>query len=653
MCGIVGVVRAGGVEPADRDRVATAVEALRHRGPDGNGVHAEPRCVLGHTRLSIVDLAGGGQPMRNEDGSVLAVFNGEIWNHLDLRRRLEQHGHRFATRCDTEVLVHGYEEWGDRLPSFLNGMFAFAVWDGRRERVLLARDRLGKKPLYMAELDRGLVFGSDARSVLLAGGRKPEVDCAHLGEFLFQRYVGGSRTLFRGVSRLEPGHLATFEDARKEIRRYWSVDPGPERDVAAEELRALLLDAVSKRLMSDVPLGVLLSGGVDSASVLGLMREAGAGSLSSFTIGFDDPLYDERPLARVAAAGAETEHHELVVGAEDFLAAVPRLAWYRDEPLAETSEVPLLLLAELAGRHVKVVLSGDGGDEVFGGYPKYRAERLLRLGPVAPLALRLAGKALATRPSSRRWRRAVATFSVADPTLRWASWFCTYPPSELDRLLVPALRGQATPEHLVEPLTRLLAPHAGVDPGRRMLLGDLLTYLPDNMLLRADKVLMGASVEGRMPLVDYRIVELASRIPASSRSGLRRGKAVLRDAVRDFVPRQLLDAPKRGFAVPVARFMLADPHRTLERLLLSERAAQRGFFERAEVVELLQGGRLDPLERELRIFTLASLELWLRANVDDLRIHPPAEMTELLDEEDEPGRPLQPRVAPVRSVRAT
>src|SRR5215210_15779 len=351
MCGIVGVVRAGGVEPADRDRVATAVEALRHRGPDANGVHAEPRCVLGHTRLSIVDLAGGRQPMRNEDGSVLAVFNGEIWNHLELRRRLEQHGHRFATRSDTEVLVHGYEEWGDRLPSHLNGMFAFAIWDGRRERLLVARDRLGKKPLYVAELDRGLVFGSDARSVLLAGGRKPEVDAAHLGEFLFQRYVGAPRTVFKGVSRLEPGHLATFEDGRKEIRRYWSVDPEPERDVAPEELRALLLDAVSKRLMSDVPLGVLLSGGVDSASVLGLMREAGAGSLSSFTIGFDDPLYDERPLARLAAAGAETEHHELVVGPEDFLAALPRLAWYRDEPLAETSEVPLLLLAELAGRH--------------------------------------------------------------------------------------------------------------------------------------------------------------------------------------------------------------------------------------------------------------------------------------------------------------
>ena len=432
MCGIVGIVRAGGVEPADRDRVATAVEALRHRGPDANGVHAEPRCVLGHTRLSIVDLAGGRQPMPNEDASVLAVFNGEIWNHLELRRQLEQQGHRFATRSDTEVLVHGYEEWGDRLPSHLNGMFAFAIWDGRSQRLLLARDRLGKKPLYVAELDRGLVFGSDARSVLLAGGRKPEVESEHLGEFLFQRYVGGPRTLFKGISRLEPGHVATFEDARKEIRRYWSVDPQPERDVAPEELRPLLLDAVAKRLMSDVPLGVLLSGGVDSASVLGLMREAGAGSLSSFTIGFDDALYDERPLARVAAASAETDHHELVVGAEDFLAALPRLAWYRDEPLAETSEVPLLLLAELAGRHVKVVLSGDGGDEVFGGYPKYRAERLLRMGPLAPLALRLAGRALATRPSSRRWRRAVATLSVADPTLRWASWFCTYPPAELE-----------------------------------------------------------------------------------------------------------------------------------------------------------------------------------------------------------------------------
>jgi asparagine synthase (glutamine-hydrolysing) len=394
--------------------------------------------------------------------------------------------------------------------------------------------------------------------------------------------------------------------------------------------------------MSDVPLGVLLSGGVDSAAVLGLMREAGANSLASFTIGFDDPLYDERDLARVAATRAETVHHELVVGAGDFFGALPRLSWYRDEPIAETSEIPLLLLAELAGRHVKVVLSGDGGDEIFGGYPKYRAERVLRAGRLAPLALRIAGNLRATRPSSRRWRRAVKTLSVADPTLRWASWFRSHSPEELHRLLAPALRADATPDRLAAPLGDLLRPYEKVDPGRRMLLGDLLTYLPDNMLLRGDKVLMGASIEGRMPLLDYRVVELASRMPASRRTGLRTGKAVLRQAVGNLVPDELLHATKRGFPVPVARFLLADEDRTLEHLILSERALSRGLFERSELVALLEGQGLDPLERELRLFTIASLELWLRTNVDEVRLEAPRNFSELVGGDERELSGLQP-----------
>lgn len=642
MCGLVGIVRAGGVEPADRDQIALAVEALRHRGPDGSAIRVEPHCVLGHTRLSIVDVAGGAQPMANEDDSVVTVYNGEIWNHLELRRELEKRGHRFKTRCDTEVIVHGYEEWGDDLPTRLNGMFALAVWDVRRVRLLVARDRIGKKPLYVSKLDGGLVFGSDARSVLLAGNRKPELEKAHVAEYLFQRYVGAPRTLFKGVSRLRPGHLMTFEAGKSETRAYWSIDPEPERDVEPEELRALLLDAVSKRLMSDVPLGVLMSGGVDSAAVLGLMREAGASWLASFTIGFDDPLYDERQLARVAATRAETDHHELVVGAGDFFKALPRLSWYRDEPIAETSEIPLLLLAELAGRHVKVVLSGDGGDEIFGGYPKYRAERVLRAGRLAPLALRIAGNLRATRPSSRRWRRAVKTLSVADPTLRWASWFRSHSPEELHRLLVPELCAEATPDRLAAPLGDLLRPYEQVDPGRRMLLGDLLTYLPDNMLLRGDKVLMGASIEGRMPLLDYRVVELASRMPASRRTGLRTGKAVLRQAVGNLVPDEILQASKRGFPVPVARFLLADEDRTLEHLILSERALSRGLFERAELVALLEGQGLDSLERELRLFTIASLELWLRTNVDEVRLEAPRNFSELVGGDERDLSRLQP-----------
>ena len=394
-----------------------------------------------------------------------------------------------------------------------------------------------------------------------------------------------------------------------------------------------MTEAVRERLMSDVPLGILLSGGIDSGAVLGLMREAGADSIASFTIGYADELHDERPWARLAAERYATDHHEVELDTRDFLDALPRLAWYRDEPIAEPSEVPLLLLAELAGSHVKVVLSGDGGDEVFGGYPKYRAERLLRAGGLpAALALQLAGRALARRPSHRKLDRAIESLGIRHELLRWASWFRSFGPSELERLLAPGLRAAASPERLTAPLERLLAPYAELDSGRRMLVGDLLTYLPDNMLLRGDKVLMAASVEGRMPLLDHRIVQRVANVPASARAGLRTPKAVLQQAVRDLVPDEILRRPKRGFPVPAASFLVDDPREVLPRLLLSDRCLERGLFEPAEVRALVAGDVPYATNRELKLFTAASLELWLRANVDEVTLRPPESLDELLEE---------------------
>jgi asparagine synthase (glutamine-hydrolysing) len=382
--------------------------------------------------------------------------------------------------------------------------------------------------------------------------------------------------------------------------------------------------------MSDVPLGVLLSGGVDSTAVAGLMHRAGARDFATFTIGFADPLYDERRLARLTAERLGTQHHELEVDPRRFADALPRLSWYRDEPIAEPSEVPLLLLAELAGRHVKVVLTGDGGDEIFGGYPKYRAERLLRRGgKPAALALKAAGTIAARRPSHRQLARAVETVGIDDPLLRWASWFRTFSPQELGRLLAPDLRPSA--DALVEPLRALLAPYNGLDPTRKMLLGDFLTYLPDNMLLRGDKVLMAASLEGRMPLLDHRIIERVSNVPGSARAGLLSAKAVLRKAIEDVVPREILRQPKRGFPVPVARVLLDDPQRSLERLLLSQRTLDRGLYDADELRGLVAGSNGYGSDRELKLFTTAALELWLRTNVDGLRLGPPETLDELLE----------------------
>jgi asparagine synthase (glutamine-hydrolysing) len=633
MCGLVGAIAARG-RVVDAGAVQQATSTLGNRGPDGEGFWSSEAAAFGHTRLSIIDLKHGDQPILNEDGSVITVFNGEIWNHESLRRELEAAGHSFRTGADTEVLVHGYEEWGDALLDRLDGMFAFAIWDDRRERLLLARDRIGKKPLYVAESAAGVVFGSTPRAVALAAGLTPEVDLGAVPEFLFQRYVCAPRTLLKGVEKLLPGHTLSYDRSGREDRPYWQIAPGDAGPLEASELRELLRDSVRRRLMSDVPIGVLLSGGVDSVAVLGLMREAGADSFSSFTIGFDDPIYDERPLARIAAARHGSDHHEMSVDSAAFIGSLPRLAWLRGEPIAQPTEIPLLLLAELAGRHVKVVLTGDGGDELFGGYPKYRAERLLLGGgPAMAAALRLAAGVRARRPSHRMLGRAAETLAIKDRTMRWASWFRSFSHLELDRILAPAL--QPTADDLTEPIRRALAPYGKLDAGTQMLVADTLTWLPDNMLLRGDNVLMAASVEGRMPLLDRALVERVSNVPASIRMSLRgRAKAVLRTAVGDLVPPEILAGEKRGFAVPIAEFLFRDPERTLERLVLSDRCLERGLYEPDEVRKLVEGEGSYGNGRDLKVFTVASLELWLRSHVDDLAGSAPEE-----------GEPLDPVAA--------
>jgi asparagine synthase (glutamine-hydrolysing) len=623
MCGICGFVARRGADAPDEQRVSRAVLALKHRGPDGSGVHATQAVALGHTRLSIIDVSGGAQPIWNETRTMLTVFNGEIWNHESLRRELERLGHRFQTRADTEVLIHGYEEWGSSLPEHLDGMFAFAVWDEAKEQLFLARDRVGKKPLYISETAHGLAFGSDIRSVLLSAGLEPRLSEERIAEFLFQRYVTAPNTLVGGVEKIEPGTQLIYDRERVSRRRFWRLSPAGPDPLDPKELRALLLQAVEKRLMSDVPLGVFLSGGVDSTAVLGLMVEAGARDLTSFTIGYGDYGFDERRWGRLMANHLGVEHHERIVARDDFLGSLPRLSWYRDEPVAEPSEIPLLLLSELAGAYVKVVLTGDGGDEVFGGYPKYRAERLLRLaGPVAAHALRIGAKGVAGRGSHRLLDRASETMLIRDSLLRWASWFRTFGPDELSALI----RTQVTPDDLVKPLRRVLIPYGTLDAGRQMLVGDFLTYLPDNMLSRSDKVLMAASVEGRMPLVDQYVVEQAANAPANSRAGVRAGKALLRKAVSDLIPRELLRKPKRGFVVPLGPLLVNDPAETLQRLVLSERALDRGLFDPDEVRATTEDRR-----EPLKLFTLAMLELWLRSNVDEIRLSPPS-AEELFDD---------------------
>jgi asparagine synthase (glutamine-hydrolysing) len=623
MCGIAGiVVREPGRLPTC-GKLAEVGRSLAHRGPDGSGIFRQNPVALVHTRLSIIDVEGGSQPMTSADGSVAVVFNGEIWNYRSLRDELSAAGHAFRTSSDTEVLVHGFEQWGTSLVDRLHGMFAFAIWNASEQRLFLARDRIGKKPLYLCETDEGVAFGSDVRALLLLAGMPVTPNITAVPEFLFQRYVAGPRTLFRGVEKALPGQAFLTDGINTQRWEYWTLPNSEEKSLQPSTLRGLLRESVRERLMSDVPLGVLLSGGIDSTAIVGLMHEAGVRNVASFTIGFEDRVYDERTLARITAQKYGTDHHELAIGTDDFVAALPRLTWYRDEPMAEPTEIPLLLLAEFAAQHVKVVLSGDGGDELFGGYPKYRIERLLRAGLPHELLVS-AGRIASKRRSHRRLARAIETIAIQDELLRWASWFRSWSAEELAKLLVPDLRELARPEVLTAPLHERLSQHAGLNPGRRMLVGDQLTYLPDNMLLRSDKVLMAASLEGRMPLLNRAIVERVHATPLRQRVGLRNGKVLLRQAVRDLLPDEIALQPKHGFQFPMSH-LVSNP--IVDYFLRSDRLAERRLFEPAAVRTLLDNRHAPGAD--LKIFTLLSLELWLRANVDQLTLEPPMTFDEL------------------------
>jgi asparagine synthase (glutamine-hydrolysing) len=606
MCGICGIL---GPESSS-DSLGAMLGTIIHRGPDAEGRLERPGMALGMRRLAIIDLAGGDQPIFNEDGTVATVFNGEIYNFAELRDELIRDGHTFATRSDTEVLVHGYEQWGQELPHRLRGMFAFAILDARRDSVLIARDRFGKKPLYYARHEGRLLIASEIKA-LLAAGVAADIDEGALGAYLALRYVPAPRTMFRGISQLPAGHLMRVASGDVEIERWWRLVYGPKHQLdahdAAERAEELIRDSVRMRMISDVPLGCFLSGGLDSSLVLSFMTELSDEPVRTFSIGFDpDWASDELDAARATANAFGAKHRETRVGASEFLSLLPDAVWFRDEPLAEPSEIPLLALSRMAREDVTVVLSGEGGDELFGGYPKYRVDRVLsRVGSVTRLAsgngsLR---RLLGSRRLPRKTRLALAAVTEADEARRWAGWFgadAGFDPPGIDRL---ALAERAT----------------SLDPGLgsldAMMALDVESYLVDNLLVRGDKMTMGASIEGRMPLLDHVVAEFAARLPESIKASARTTKIVPRELARRRLPAALLDRPKIGFAVPVSRWFHGELGDAALALLTDPVARRRGLFAPADAraaVERHRGGH--DLGKEL--WSVLVLEVWARIFLD-------------------------------------
>ena len=630
MCGIAGIVASDALDQTDALRAASMRDVLAHRGPDDAGLYVDARAALAHRRLSIVDLAAGHQPLSNEDGSVWVVFNGEIYNHQAVRGQLEAAGHSYRTRSDTETIVHAYEEWGDACVERFRGMFAFGLWDASRRRLLLVRDRLGIKPLYWALAGGRILFGSEIKSILESGLIRPEANEELLPELLSTRYISGSETLFRGIHRLMPGHMLVFEDGGVTIRCYWDVPVGQDTDhmrlsdrEAVERFGALLEESVRLRLMADVPLGMFLSGGLDSSAIAALMARMIDRPLQTFSVAFKDRAFSELDYARQVSTAIGADAHEIVIDEHDFFGALPRLIWHEDEPLAHPSSVPLYFVSALAREHVKVVLTGEGSDELLAGYGKYprgiinwRAAAAYGVVP-APLRKWIAAHVVTALPrmAGRYARRSF----LAMPRTPEAMFFDTFAAVGLERqhaLLAERFAGLATAERAYGPSRAYFdAPNGGSTLLDRLLYTDIKTYLVE-LLMKQDQMSMAASIESRVPFLDHRLVEFV----AGLRPGLKlRGlttKWLLRQSVRGILPREILTRRKMGFPVPFGLWMRG-PHAALARdVLLDRRSRERGIIDPAAVERLLQAHVAGETEGGDAIWSLLNLELWYRTFID-------------------------------------
>jgi asparagine synthase (glutamine-hydrolysing) len=615
MCGICGVFNFGTGEPADPVALKRATDAMAHRGPDDEGFHLDGALGLGNRRLSIIDLPGGHQPIANEDESVWITFNGEIYNYRDLRPDLLARGHQFRTNSDTETILHLYEEYGLCFLDHLRGMFAFAIWDSRQRRLLLARDRLGVKPLFYRLESGRLAFASELRTLRELLPRPPEIDPQSIYDFFGFRYVPAPRTFYRGVEKLLPGHFLVVDPMGVRSHAYWDIPAEEEtakrpKDIAAEVVEQLR-EAVRLRLIADVPLGVFLSGGTDSSAVVAFMAELGARPLRTFSVGFDEPQYSELPFARAVARRYATEHHELVVRPEHLSVELPRLVAFRDEPIAEPTDVALYLISRLAAQSVKVVLAGEGGDELFAGYPKYVADRLA--GVVSALPQEVTRALIRRLPyRQRRAKIALEALSIRDEAERSATWFASFSRDERENLFAPEFLAQVDPAHPARVFESYLEKVRDRSPLKRMLYADLKVWLPDNLLLRGDLMTMAASIEERGPFLDHRLVELAARIPTRLLTRGFRTKALLKDALRPHVPKEALFRRKVGFRVPVGEWFKKPLRSLVGDLLLSPDATTRGYFNARSMVKFVREHFDGVRDRQKQLWALVNFELWCR-----------------------------------------
>jgi asparagine synthase (glutamine-hydrolysing) len=619
MCGIAGIYRFRSERPVAPGELRAMGARIAHRGPDDEGYFHDGPLGLVHKRLAILDTSPAGRgPMFTDDGKVVISFNGEIYNFVELRQELERKGHTFRTGTDTEVILRLYQEHGEGLLELLNGMFAFAIWDLPARRLFLARDRLGIKPLYYTLDEEGIVFASEIKAMLAVSGRAPAVNLEMLDAYMSVGYVPTERTLFQGIEKLQPGWCLTIEPGRLDLRQYWDLRPEPEEMGEEECVRRatdLLRDAVRIQLRSDVPLGVFLSGGVDSSAVVALMHEMGIRDIRTFTVAYDfGPAYDETRYARQIAERFGTRHREVFVTPREFQDFIPSLVWHMDEPVTESAAISLYFVSKLAREDVVVVLSGEGSDEVFGGYPIYKYMQTLERYRALPAALRRGLINPALNLLGGKWPKYTR---LAEQSLQERYLGVSFYETPLKEALYrPRLRDSFNGSAMTSLARRFYDKTEGLDPLLRMMYLDVKSWLPDDLLIKADKMTMASSLELRVPFLDHRLVELGGRIPPRYRIKGWSTKHILKKAMEPYLPHEILHRGKMGFPTPLALMFQGDLKGYVAEVLTGDRFSDRGYFQPEVVKRLVAEHSSGERDHHRVLWQLLVLEEWHRKFID-------------------------------------
>ena len=600
-------------------------DVITHRGPDDVGYYLDGGLAIGMRRLSIIDVASGHQPICNEDGTVWIVFNGEIYNFAELRSRLILQGHKFRTRTDTETIIHLYEEEGERCVERLRGMFGFAIWDKRENKLFIARDRAGKKPLHYTISNGTFVFGSELKSLLQFPGIERQPNLEAISDYLSFGYVPDPATAFQGIHKLPPGHTLTFQDGRVSIRQYWDFNysgneqqgqPEKTESYYVERLRELIDEAVRVRMVSEVPLGAFLSGGVDSSTVVAMMARASDQPVKTFSIGFSEASFDELKYARLTAEQYKTDHHEFVV-TPDVCRLVEEIVWHHDEPFADASSIPTYVVSKMAREFVTVVLSGDGGDELFAGYERYlihqdrngyeRIPRWFRRGVMLPLSVAM--------PQAMYGKRLLRNVSL-DGGARFVDSLFYFGEPAKSNLLSGAARKTLNGYNSSRSFERIFDVPTSPEEVDRLLYLDSKTYLPGDILTKVDRMSMAHSIEARVPLLDHKLIEFAQTIPASLKLRGKTTKHILKQAMTGLISDQIIHRPKMGFGVPLRKWLNGELREMLYDTLTDQRARERDLIDPRAVRELLDEHARGRRDNSLQLWGLLTLELWHRSFID-------------------------------------